>query len=98
VHLAEKVGKPVSLIAVAGKEAYSLILQAGQKLRSSRVIFGVSSMTSVSEQEKKIRQAWEQLPIPRPPVKLEIVGEVDQVRIPIELGSALSRPSEETSN
>jgi amino acid transporter len=98
VHLAEKVGKPVSLIAVAGKEAYSLILQAGQKLRSSRVIFGVSSMTSVSEQEKKIRQAWEQLPIPRPSVKLEIVGEVDQVRIPIDLGSPLSRPSEETSN
>jgi amino acid transporter len=40
VHLAEKIGKPVSMVAVPGKDSDSLILQAAEKLHSSRVVRG----------------------------------------------------------
>jgi hypothetical protein len=89
VHLAEKVGKQVRLVAVAGKDPYSIIFQAAQRLRSSRVVIGASSMTSANEQKQDIRQAWERLPTQRPTVKLEIVGEADQKRIQIDLGLSL---------
>jgi hypothetical protein len=89
VHLAEKVGKQVRLVAVAGKDPYSMIFQAAQRLRSSRVVIGASSMTSANEQKQDIRQAWERLPTQRPTVKLEIVGEADQKRIQIDLGLSL---------
>jgi hypothetical protein len=85
VHVAEKVGKPVRLVAVAGREPYSLILQAAHKLCSSRVILGVSSVTSTKEQEREIRQAWKQLPTLRPTVGVEIIREAGQPRIQIKL-------------
>jgi amino acid transporter len=98
VHVAEKVGKPVSLVAAAGKEPYQLFLQAADKLRSSRIVVGLSSRLSGSQQQQELRLAWEQLPAPRPTVTLEIVGRNHQAPIQIDLGSAVSRPSEETRN
>ncbi len=95
VHLAEKVGKPVSLVAVAGTEPYSLILQAADKLRSSRTVVGLSSAVSASQQEQELRLAWGRLPAPRPTVILEIVGG-NQAPIQIDLRPPVSRPSEET--
>jgi len=91
VHIAEKAGKPVSLVAVAGKEPYHLILQAGHKLRPSRIVMGLSSAVSASEQHQEIRHAWEQLPPPQPTVTVEIVREDDQAPIQIDLGSPLPR-------
>jgi len=78
VHIAEKIGKPVSLIAVAGKEPYELILEAARKLRSSRVVIGASSTISADEQKRQSCQAWEHLPPPRPTLRLEIVPSNDQ--------------------
>jgi amino acid transporter len=98
VHVAEKIGKPVTLVAVAGKEPCDLILQAAQKLRSSRIVIHAASTVSTSEQTQEIIQAWEHLPNPRPRVTLEIVRDDDQTSIQTDLGSPLSRPSEETSN
>ncbi|HEV8725620.1 MAG TPA: APC family permease [Candidatus Binatia bacterium] len=98
VHVAEKAGKPVSLVAVAGKEPYFLILQAADKLRSSRTVVGLSFTVSASQQEQEVRLAWERLPAPRPTVTLEIVGGKRQAPIQIDLGSPVSRPSEETRN
>jgi amino acid transporter len=92
VHLAEKAGKPVSLVAVAGKEPYPLILQAADKLRSSRIVVGLSSVVSASQQEQEVRLAWEQLPAPRPTATLEIAGGNHQAPIQIHLGSPVSRP------
>ena len=85
VHLAEKAGKPVSLVAVAGKEPYSLIFQAADKLHSSRIVVGVSSAVSASAQEQEVRRAWERLPEPRPEVTLQIVRGYHQAPIQIHL-------------
>jgi amino acid transporter len=84
VHAAEKAGKPVSLLAVAGKEPYNLILQAAQKLHSWRVVIGRSSTVNPIKQEQEIAQAWEHLPPPQPTLNVEIVPDRDRVP-PIEL-------------
>jgi len=87
VHIAEKIGKPVSLIAVAGKEPYELILEAARKLRSSRVVIGASSTVSADEQKRQSCRAWERLPPPRPTLRLEIVPGDDQRELQFSLGS-----------
>jgi hypothetical protein len=92
VHLAEKAGKPASLVAMTGKEPYPLILQAAEKLRSSRIVVGLSSVVSASQQEREVNLAWEQLPAPRPAVTLEIVGGNHQAPIQIHLGSPVFHP------
>jgi len=85
VHIAEKVGKPATLVAVPGDDPYSLILQAAQKLTSSRVVMGPSSSKSLTEQQREIEQAWKQLPIPRHKVLVEIIPDIDQTAIQINL-------------
>ncbi len=85
VHIAEKAGKPAALVAVAGEDPYSLILQAARKLSSSRVVIGPSSSNSLAEQQREIDQAWRQLPLPRHKVLVEIVPETDQTPIQINL-------------
>jgi amino acid transporter len=72
IHAAEKVGKPVRPIAIAGKNPYSLILQAARQLRSSRVMIGTSRMMSLSEQQEKITAAWQRLS-PTVALSVEIV-------------------------
>jgi len=69
IHAAEKVGKPVRPIAIAGKNPYSLILQAARQLCSSRVVIGASRVMSLSEQQEKITAAWQRL---FPPVALSV--------------------------
>jgi len=69
IHAAEKVGKPVRPIAIAGKNPYSLILQAARQLCSSRVVIGASRVMSLSEQQEKITAAWQRL---SPPVALSV--------------------------
>jgi len=69
IHAAEKVGKPVRPIAIAGKNPYSLILQTARQLCSSRVVIGASRVMSLSEQQEKITAAWQRL---FPPVALSV--------------------------
>lgn len=89
VYAAEKVGKPVSLIAVPGRDPYNLILQAAQKLRSSRVVISQSLWTPLDEQEQKVSQAWEKLQEPRPLVSVELVPDDDREEtVQIHLGSS----------
>jgi hypothetical protein len=85
VHVAEKVGKPVSLIAAPGKDVYCLILTAAQKLSSSRVVIGASSPANSGEQERNMRRAWEQLPNPRPTLSVEIVRDGGRVPVHFDL-------------
>jgi amino acid transporter len=69
IHAAERVGKPVRPIAIAGKNPYSLILQTARQLCSSRVVIGTSRVMSLSEQQEKITAAWHRL---APPVALSV--------------------------
>lgn len=89
VYAAEKAGKPVSLIAVPGRDPYNLILQAAQKLHSSRVVISQSLWTPLVEQEQKVSQAWEQLQEPRPPLSVELVPDDNREEtVQIHLGSS----------
>ena len=61
VHEAEKVGKPVRLVAIAGRNCYDLILQAAHQLRSSCLVIDANSKISPSEQQQEITAAWQRL-------------------------------------
>ncbi|MGH9880601.1 MAG: APC family permease, partial [Pyrinomonadaceae bacterium] len=85
VHIAEKAGKPATLVAVPGDDPYSLILQAAQKLTSSHIVIGPSSSKSLSEQQREMAEAWRQLPMPRHKVLVEIIPNIDQTPVQINL-------------
>src|SRR6266850_226661 len=81
VHIAEKLGKPLSLIAVPGKDPYRLILEAVQKLNSSRVVFRKSSRASLDKQKDELDRAWKQLPQHEAEVSVEIFKDHDGAEI-----------------
>jgi hypothetical protein len=85
VYAAEKLGKPVSLVAVRGNDPYGLILQAAQKLLSSRIVIGPSVSVHPGEQEREIREAWERLAGPRVAMTLEIFPDHGEVPLRIDL-------------
>jgi len=61
------------MFAVSGKHPYDVILQAAQKLRSSRLFIDQSSRVSRDFQEQSLLAALERLEPPRPTVVIEIV-------------------------
>jgi amino acid permease-like protein len=73
VTVAEKQGKPVSLLVVPGSNVFDTILLTAQQLRSSRVVTGYSEKLSPDEQGKFTGDAWERLPEPKPRLTLELV-------------------------
>jgi amino acid transporter len=73
VSLAEKAGKPVELLVVAGPDPWLAMVQTAQKLQSSRIVTGYSSRMTPNEQGRLVGQAWETLPAPRPALSLEVV-------------------------
>jgi hypothetical protein len=75
VSLAEKAGKHVELLAVAAADPWLGIVQTAQKLRSSRIVCGLSPLyaNNPAEQGKVVGEAWEALESPRPSLSLEIV-------------------------
>ncbi len=75
VSIAEKAGKHVELLAVAAADPWLGIVQTAQKLKSSRVVCGLSPIyaSNPAEQGKVVGEAWESLEPPRPSLSLEIV-------------------------
>ncbi len=75
VTLAEKAGKHMELLAVAGPDPWVAMVQTAQKLQSARIVTGLSPLYQMNpaEQGKIVGQAWELLPEPRPSISLEIV-------------------------
>jgi hypothetical protein len=78
VALAEKAGKHVELMVVPGSDPYEALVQTASRLRSSRIVMGLSPKLSTSEQGAQVGRFWEQLPEPRPAMSLEIVLENQQ--------------------
>ena len=78
VHEAEKVGKPVRLVAIAGRNGYDLILQAAHQLRSLRLVIDAISKISPSEQRQEITAAWQRLPSAQT-LSVEIVANGESV-------------------
>ena len=74
VAVAEKVGKPVSLLVVPGSDVFDTIVATGQRLHSSLIVSGLSNKLTADEQGKFTGDAWERLPEPRPQMELNIVS------------------------
>jgi amino acid transporter len=72
VAVAEKEGKPVSLLVVPATDVFEAIVVTAQRLDSSRIVCGLSNKLSADEQAKGTGDAWERLPEPRPRLIVEI--------------------------
>jgi amino acid transporter len=72
VAVAEKEGKPVSLLVVPATDVFEAIILTAQRLDSTRIVCGLSNKLTADEQAKLTGDAWERLPEPRPRVILEI--------------------------
>jgi len=72
VAVAEKEGKPASLLVVPATDVFESIVVTAQRLDSSRIVCGLSNKLNTDEQAKLTGDAWERLPEPRPRLALEI--------------------------
>jgi amino acid transporter len=75
VALAEKAGKHIELLTVAGPDPWMAIVQTAQRLQSATIVTGLSPLfqDNPAEQGRIVGEAWEQLPQPRPSISLEVV-------------------------
>jgi nucleotide-binding universal stress UspA family protein len=80
VAVAEKEGKPVSLLVVPATDIFEAIILTAQRLDSSRIVCGLSNKLTTDEQAKLTGDAWERLPEPRPRLILEIHEPSGKVR------------------
>jgi amino acid transporter len=74
VAVAEKEGKPISLLVVPATDVFEAIMVTAQRLDSSRVVCGLSNKLTSDEQAKLTGDAWERLPEPRPRLTLEVAA------------------------
>ncbi len=81
VAVAEKAGKPVSLLVVPGKDVFQSIIVTAQRLQSSTIVVGYSAKLSSEEQAKLTGDAWEGLPDPRPRLTLEVLQPDGSVQV-----------------
>src|SRR6202050_3889884 len=72
VAVAEKEGKPVSLLVVPATDVFEAIIVTAQRLDSSRIVCGLSHKLTSDEQAKLTGDAWERLPEPRPRLIFEV--------------------------
>jgi amino acid transporter len=76
VSVAEKAGKHVELLVVAGTNPWMAMAQTAIKLKSAHIVLNRSlQFRNVGEQARAVEEQWESLPEPRPPLTLEIVLE-----------------------
>jgi hypothetical protein len=72
LEVAEKKGRTIHLALVAANDIYDAMLRAAKNLQSSAAILADSSKMPVAEQARVVGLAWERLPDPKPPLRLEI--------------------------
>jgi hypothetical protein len=76
VSVAEKAGKHVALLAIAGTNPWMAIVQTAIKLKSARIVLNYSPrFRNAGEQARAVEKQWERMPAPRFPLALEIVLE-----------------------
>ncbi len=80
VAVAEKEGKPISLLVVPATDVFEAIMVTAQRLDSARVVCGLSNKLTADEQAKLTGDAWERLPEPRPRLSLEVCAPDGAVR------------------
>ena len=85
VEMAEKEGKPVELLVVPAVNPFDAMVQTAAKLKTSRLVTGVSARMSSEELARRIGLAWESLPEPRHAFSLEVISP-DRPSIYVNLG------------
>ena len=80
VAVAEKEGKPISLLVVPATDVFEAIMVTAQRLDSTRVVCGLSNKLTSDEQAKLTGDAWERMPEPRPRLTLEVCAPDGAVR------------------
>ena len=80
VAVAEKEGKPISLLVVPATDVFDAIMVTAQRLDSARVVCGLSNKLTADEQAKLTGDAWERMPEPRPRICLEVCAPDGTVR------------------
>ncbi|HEV2397815.1 MAG TPA: APC family permease [Candidatus Sulfotelmatobacter sp.] len=80
VAVAEKEGKPISLLVVPATDVFEAIMVTAQRLDASRVVCGLSNKLTADEQAKLTGDAWERLPEPRPRLTLEVCAPDGSIR------------------
>jgi amino acid transporter len=80
VAVAEKEGKPISLLVVPASDVFDAIMVTAQRLDSARVVCGLSNKLTADEQAKLTGDAWERMPEPRPRLSLEVCAPDGSVR------------------
>jgi amino acid transporter len=80
VAVAEKEGKPISLLVVPAADVFEAILVTAQRVDSTRVICGLSNKLTSDEQARLTGDAWERMPEPRPRLTLEVCAPDGTVR------------------
>jgi amino acid transporter len=80
VAVAEKEGKPISLLVVPATDVFEAIMVTANRLASVRVVCGLSNKLTADEQAKLLGDAWERLPEPRPRQTLEVVAPDGSIR------------------
>ncbi len=61
VAVAEKAGKPITLLGLPSHDPYAAILQAAESLQSSRIVLDASAEDSAAAQRGKMEQAWSRM-------------------------------------
>jgi amino acid transporter len=80
VAVAEKEGKPISLLVVPATDVFEAIMVTAQRLDASRVVCGLSNKLTADEQAKLTGNAWERLTEPRPRMMLEVCAPDGSIR------------------
>jgi amino acid transporter len=80
VAVAEKEGKPISLLVVPATDVFEAIMVTAQRLDSSRVVCGLSNKLTADEQAKLTGDAWERMPEPRPRLIMEVYAPDGTIR------------------
>ena len=80
VAVAEKEGKPISLLVVPATDVFEAIMVTAQRLDSARVICGLSNKLTADEQAKLTGDAWERLQEPRPRLIMEVCAPDGSIR------------------
>src|SRR5271167_1787238 len=80
VAVAEKEGKPISLLVVPATDVFEAIMVTAQRLDSVRVVCGLSNKLTADEQAKLTGDAWERMSEPRPRLTLEVCAPDGTIR------------------
>ncbi len=78
VFSAEKLGKPVKLLALAGDDPTRVLLEAAIALESREIWLGSSRSQSREKQEAQLRQSWQTFASPRKSLSVSLVDSPEE--------------------